>query len=248
MAEQLSMDDLVSNVLKEPTHTQPPAEPPIVSAAVVQEQPPVPPTTQTAAAAPLAIRRERMTPGHVVTTRELMDPDTMNQMVRVAQALAVCISDSKDAAREAFARILAGAELGMPPMASIQKIYFIKGRPALSADAMVGVCRSKGVRFKITHSDPPGEWCIVDATRPDGDTYGYKWTAAMAKAAGLTGANWNNFRPDMLFARAASHVCRKLCSDIIGGFYDPDELTALDSARVDATAADLQAGIERLDG
>lgn len=247
MAEQLSMDDLVSTTMKDTTPTtQPPAEPPIVSAAV-QETPQVPPDTKTAAAVSIVKRSHQFAPGNVITIREMADPDVMNQVVRIAGALSICLTDSRDAAKETFARIVAGAELGLPPMASVRMMHFIKGKPVLSADMMVAVAKSNGVKFQIIHSKKPGESCRVSAQRGE-EAYSFEWTMEMARTAGLAGDNWRKYPWDMLYARAAAHVCRKLCPDLLGGIYIADEVQEDDAAKVNNTAADLQAGIERLDG
>src|SRR5476651_1197190 len=40
--------------------------------------------------------------------------------------------------------IMAGAELGLGPIASIRGIYVIAGKPTLSADTMVALCLGSG--------------------------------------------------------------------------------------------------------
>lgn len=175
----------------------------------------------------------------------MADPDTMNQVVRIASALSICLTDSRDAAKEAFARIVAGAELGIPPMASVRMMHFIKGRPVLSADMMVAVAKSHGVTFQAIHSRPPGQSCRVSAIRGS-EAYSFEWTAEMAKTAGLAGDNWRKYPWDMLYARAASHVCRKICPDLLGGIYTPDEVSEADAERSSEAAAKMDADIRAM--
>ena len=178
---------------------------------------------------------------NTITVREIFS--NMDATVRMAGALSICIADSRDAQKEAFARIVAGAELGLPPMAAIRMVHFIKGRASLSADAMVAVCKARGVKFDVVHSNPPGTFCQVSAER-DGTEYSFRWTLDMAKNAGLSGANWKSYPWDMLYARAASHVCRKIAPDVIGGIYAPEELEEADEP---SGVSNLQAKLNNLE-
>lgn len=179
-------------------------------------------------AAPVVL--DRTSDGNLITTREFFA--NMDTLGRMANALSVAvIGDTPDKVKAATASILRGAELGIPPMSAVSMIHFIKGKPSLSADGMVAACRRAGIEFKVEHSKNPGEWCEVQATRGT-ETYRFRWTIEMAKNAGLGGDNWRKYPWDMLYARAASHVCRKIAPDILGGTYTPDEITEMrDEAR-----------------
>jgi len=44
-----------------------------------------------------------------------------------------------------YSAILTGLELGLPPMKALRSIHLVQGRPVLSADLMVGLCKQSSV-------------------------------------------------------------------------------------------------------
>lgn len=245
MNDQLSMDDLVDKALAPATDPAAPA--PSVSANTAH---PVVTTTGAAGsgvmvkaepqALAVSVRRRPATESSNLLTTEYI-VDNLERVWRYASNLA---AGCKLSASEAFWRIQAGSEIGIPPAAAIREVYNVQGRTCLSAASMMGACRRFGVKFRITHSTPPGEWCEVQATRGE-ESYGFRWTIDMAKRVGLAGRdNWKHYPWDMLFARAASHVCRKIAPDVCGGMYDPEEVStpsAVDGLEESVMAIDEEA-------
>ncbi len=142
-------------------------------------------------------------------------------------------SDTKTAS-QAIAKILAGQELGFPPLASMTGIYIVKGKIALSANLMAtGIKRGGKYNYRIKRLDDTG--CVLEFSeggKPIGES---SFTDADAKKAGLlSGENWQKYPRNMYFARALSNGAKWYCPDAFGmPVYAPDEM---------GTVADVETG------
>ncbi|MCC7541946.1 MAG: hypothetical protein IT379_37345 [Deltaproteobacteria bacterium] len=124
---------------------------------------------------------------------------------------------------EIVAALLAGAELGIPPMASLRNIHIIQGRVALDASLQLGLLHRYGVRTKWLEST--GERAVLWLQRPGFDPHTQPYTIDDAKTAGLLGKdNWRNHPKAMLRARCVSAAVKAYAADIVTGVYTPDEL------------------------
>ena len=161
----------------------------------------------------------------------------------------------KIATAEAFSRIQAGAELGLPPFASISGIYMSAGRPCLSANLMAALIQ-KSSRYKYEFAkDSAGiprfsdKECVLSFYRRDGEKWDHigdsSFTLDDAKKAELmSGTNahsWKKFPRNMLFARALSNGFRWYCPDLMGGtaWYVPDELNVKSNEDGEVIDADV---------
>lgn len=134
----------------------------------------------------------------------------------------------KDATSEAqvIVKVLAGAELGLPPFASVAGIHIVQGRPVLGANVIATLVKNDPrYDYRVKQADDAA--CILtwyENGHPVGEA-GY--TMKEAAAAGLTGKdNWKKYPSDMLFARAISRGARRYAPGIFGGapVYTPDEM------------------------
>jgi len=68
---------------------------------------------------------------------------TLDDVLRLGEVFAKSgmFSDVKDAA-QAVVKIMAGRELGLPPLFSMTRIYMVKGQVALSATAMAALIKT----------------------------------------------------------------------------------------------------------
>lgn len=155
-------------------------------------------------------------------------PRTVDEAGRLAAMLAKagCLPralQSKPA--DVFAVVLAGAELGLPPMAAIRGVHMIEGKPTLSADLIVGLVRRSALCKSFRVVESTSERCVVETLRA-GDTQPQRetWTLEDAQRAGLGGANWKKYPKAMLVARAKAALARRVYEDLVGGCYLPDEL------------------------
>lgn len=139
-------------------------------------------------------------------------------------------ADTKDAA-QAMVKVMAGAELGFSPIASMTGIYIVKGKVSLSANLMAAAIKRSGrYNYRVAKGHPTADVCeITFYERFDG-----KWeeigvsTFTKQDAAKAQTQNMDKFARNMLFARAMSNGARWYCADIFGGpAYTPDELGAV---------------------
>ncbi len=118
-----------------------------------------------------------------------------------------------------------GREIGIGDMVALNEVDIIEGKAAPSAELMVLLARQRG--HSLTWSYKGAEACTVKGKRADnGDEGEITWTLQMADRAGLLKKqNWTKYPEAMLWARAASQLCRMLFPDIFAGStYTSEEL------------------------
>lgn len=132
--------------------------------------------------------------------------------------------DASDISK-AIVKIIAGAELGFGPMASMTGIYIVKERVTLSANLMAAAIKRSGrYSFKVLRLDNDG--CAIQFLEM-GQVIGESvFTMADATKANLSGGdNWKKYPRNMCYARAMSNGAKWFCADVFGGpVYTPDEL------------------------
>lgn len=123
-----------------------------------------------------------------------------------------------------LACVATGRELGIGDMVSLKSIHIIDGKATFSAELMVQLVRRAGHSIVGEVSD--GSATVTGTRIDNGDEMTSTWTLQMAERAGLVGkANWVKYPEAMLWARAASQLCRMLFPDCFAGAtYTPEEL------------------------
>lgn len=139
-----------------------------------------------------------------------------------------------------FIAIQMGAECGLPPMASLQNIAVINGRPALWGDAQLAVVRGTGELEafaewfevggkKVTR--PPAELpdslsAVCQVKRRGYPAAEQSFSVADAKRAGLWGKEspWKYYPTRMLQMRARAFVLRDQFGDALRGMRSAEEL------------------------
>lgn len=136
--------------------------------------------------------------------------------------------DVKSAA-QAVAKMIAGAEMGFGPMASLSGVYIQGSRPSFMANLIAAAVKKNGYDYSVDFLDE--KECKLTFYGRGGKLLGVsQFTMAdAAKAMLTTGKNahsWSHFPRNMLFSRAISNGARWYCPDIFGGVtpYSPDEL------------------------
>lgn len=153
--------------------------------------------------------------------------NTLEEMWRFAQAVAKSGLAPKgiEHAEAILVALQMGAEVGLTPMASLQNIAVINGRPAIWGDAMIGVCRASGVfdegafeEFTEGTGDTLKAVCVVRRL-PNGKPVRREFTMAQAKKAGLWGKSgpWSSYPERMMQMRARSWALRDCFSDFLRG-------------------------------
>lgn len=133
---------------------------------------------------------------------------------------------SDRAIAQAAVKVMAGRELGIPPVAAMMGIHVIKGRVSLSAQLMLACAKRAGYRWDKHEAEG---WCELDWYDADDNLLGKsKFHIDDAKKAELLkpGSNWIKYPKNMLFWRAAAIGVREFCPDAISGMmiHTPEEL------------------------
>ncbi|MFE7868817.1 hypothetical protein ACFUYE_00495 [Micromonospora humida] len=131
----------------------------------------------------------------------------------------------KGRAQEATAAILAGAEVGLSPLASLRAFDSIQGTPAPKAITLRAIAQGLGHEVKILESTP--ERAVVAGRRKgDTDWQTSTWDLDRARQMQLLGKDqWKRQPAAMLVARATAEVCRWIASDAIMGMpYTAEEI------------------------
>jgi len=127
---------------------------------------------------------------------------------------------------QAIVKVMAGAELGLPPFASMSGIHIIQGKPTLGSNVMATLVKNDP-RYDYRLKQCDEKACVLEWLE-DGRKVGEAgFTIQEAQNAGLTTKdNWKKYTSDMLFARAISRGARRFAPGIFGGapVYTPDEM------------------------
>lgn len=121
--------------------------------------------------------------------------------------------------------ILAGAELGMQPIAALRSIDVIQGTPALRAVAMRGLVQNQGHEIEVVESTATR--CEMRGRRAGSENWQtVEWTIERAQQMGLTAKQQWKIQPTaMLIARATSELCRLIAADVLLAMpYSAEEL------------------------
>jgi hypothetical protein len=161
---------------------------------------------------------------------------TFDEMTRAAKAMALSgyFTDAREVS-QAMVKVMAGAELGLGPFASMTGISIIKGKPVLGANLIATLIKN----------DPRYDYHITELTETraviDFYEYGQKvgtstFTIEEARASGVGAATppgkpksmLEMYPKNMLFARAISNGAKWYTPGIFGGapVYTPDEFGA----------------------
>ena len=144
---------------------------------------------------------------------------------------------------QAVVKIVAGQEVGFGPMAAMQAVQMIQGRPTFSANALAALVK-RHPAYNYRTREHTAEVCSIEFFE-DGEPCGIStFSMADAQAAGLNrNQTWQKYPKAMLFARALSQGVRWYAPDVTAGAaaYVPEELDG--EAEIDETHA-APAGIQ----
>ena len=162
-----------------------------------------------------------------MTTNALTVYERMGELQTAATALhASGFFKDVSSQAQAMAKIMAGAELGLPPFASMSGIHIVQGKPVLGANLIATMVKNSG-RYDYRVKVLDDRACVLswyEHGKPVGEA---GFTIEEAHAAGLTNKpTWKTYTSDMLFARAISRGARRFAPGIFGGapVYTPDEM------------------------
>lgn len=179
----------------------------------------------------------RIEPANEVVTTTAADP-TGGRLVAWAESLraahqigtALCKTSFvpkhfQGKPEDSAAAIMFGDEIGFTPTQALRSIYVISGTPSLYARAMVALVQSHGHQV-WTETDTPTKVVVAGQRRGSERVERAEWTLDRARRAGYTNNKKYESDPQaMLYARAASDVCRKVAADALAGVaYSVEEL------------------------
>ena len=126
----------------------------------------------------------------------------------------------------AMAIILTGRELGIGPMAALNNINIIQGKPTLSPQLMLAMANGTG-QVEDVKIDAGTDGAIVTVKRRGRSPYTTTFGPKEAKAMGLDGKdNYKKQAATMYQWRAVAANLRITFPDVIMGMYTPDEMGA----------------------
>lgn len=164
----------------------------------------------------------------MTTALTIAQPRNIDETMQLGKLLAASgfFADSRDAA-QAVVKVLAGAELGFGPIASMTGVNIIKGKVTLSANLIAAAIKRSG-RYNYRVVKMTDAVCEIDFYEGREKIGTSAFSMDDAKSAGLaSNDNWRKFPRNMLFARAISNGAKWFCPDLSGGpLYTPDELGA----------------------
>jgi len=171
---------------------------------------------------------------------------SVNEIMTMAETFAASgmFADTKQAA-QAFVKIQAGQEIGIPPFQAMSGIHIIQGRTAIGAGVIASTVKGSGkYDYKVVKHDETV--CSIDFYQGKERIGNSTFTIEDAKKA-LT-KNLDKFPKNMLFARAISNGVKWFAPDVFAGpVYTPEELNS-DVLTEDVSYEEVPSAQERLQG
>jgi hypothetical protein len=161
--------------------------------------------------------------------RDAFEPQSTRDALELCRTLVASrfLPESIRTPEAAFAILATGRELGLTAMQSMRSIHIIKGKPTLSADLIVGLCKRAPSCEFFQLVESSGKVARYETKRVGEKPTVLEYTIEEAKQAGLlSNDNWRKYPAAMLRARCASALARAVYPDVAMGLYDPDELGA----------------------
>lgn len=155
----------------------------------------------------------------------------MNELIKVTPTEALSLgkaffesglfTDIKSA-QQAVVKIMAGAEISLPPFASMSGIHIIQGKPTIGAGLIAARIKGSG-KYDYRVITQTEVTCSIDFYQGKEKIGNSTFTFDQAKKAGTK--NLDKFPANMLFARAISNGVKWYCPDIFAGpVYTPEEM------------------------
>jgi hypothetical protein len=140
-----------------------------------------------------------------------------NQLAKALAATDFCPAHFRGKPGEATAAIIAGDEVGLPPLAALRSIYIVHGTPAMYARTMRALALSHGHEM-WTESATDAKVVVCGRRRGSDKVERAEWTIARAQKAGYTSNKKYATNPlEMLRAKADAEVARLIAADALAG-------------------------------
>ena len=170
------------------------------------------------------------------------DKEQFNQLLRAADMLSkttMVPQSYQGKPQDCFLALEIAGRMGLSPLAVMQNMYMVKGKPSWAGQACMMLINSCGkfrdVRPVYTVAKGKDDrGCYIQAVRiNDGEVVqGTEVTLKMAAAEGwATNSKWRNMPEQMLAYRAASFFARVYCPEALMGAQTVEEVEDVSSAR-----------------
>ena len=150
----------------------------------------------------------------------------LNEIMKMAEVFAQSgmFTDAKQMG-QAFVKIQAGQEVGIPPFASMSGIHIIQGKPTIGAGIIASCIKGSG-KYDYKVKEMSEKICSIDFFQGKEFIGNSEFTIEDAKKAGTK--NIDKFPKNMLFARSISNGVKWYCPDVFAGpVYVPEEMDHL---------------------
>lgn len=156
---------------------------------------------------------------------ELAKLNTSDVMTMAKQfAESGMFTDAKQAS-QAFVKIMAGQEIGIPPFAAMSGVHIIQGKPTIGAGLIASTVKGSG-KYDYKVIEQSEKVCSIDFYQGSEKIGNSTFTIEDAKKAGTK--NLDKFPKNMLFARAISNGVKWFAPDVFSGpVYTPEEMQSI---------------------
>lgn len=159
-------------------------------------------------------------------------PTSMDEAYRLAKAICLAGMAPKglDKPESCMVAILHGLEVGLTPMAALQRIAVVNGRPTIWGDGAIGLVRASGLcEYVRERLEGQGDSlrAVCEAKRKgEPEPIIRTFSIADAKRAGLwdKAGPWKQYPTRMLAMRARAFALRDGFADVLGGLYLKEEM------------------------
>lgn len=182
-------------------------------------------------------------------------PKDLGQAMELAKIIAdsdLAPKDYKNKPGNVLIAVQMGAEVGLSPMAAIQSIAVINGKPSLYGDVGKAILLSKG--FTIEEFDTKKVKALGYASctinRPGHPPCTRTFSLEDAKAAGLLGkaGPWSTYQERQMAWRAFWFCARDVAADVLKGLAGAEEVADFAEKDITAASTEYQTGTQRLRG
>mgnify|MGYP001806428336 CR=1 FL=1 len=173
-------------------------------------------------------------PGLTAGARPLaIVPRSLDEAMQLARAVVASGLAPRgfDTAEACMVAILHGLEVGLAPLAALQRIAIIEGRPTIWGDGALALVRASGLADLIEEwfdGSGPADWSAICRVRRKGDPHPIerRFSVEDARRADLWGRTgpWQRYPLRMLQMRARAFALRDAFADVLGGLYLREEL------------------------
>lgn len=156
-----------------------------------------------------------------------LQAQAMGNAMKIAEAMcstAMVPKTYQGQPADGAAAILYGAELGLNAIQSLQQIMVINGKPGIETRTAVALLKNHG--YDVREVEGSDESVTVEGSGPNGEHEVSTWDMARATKAGYTSnALYKKIPHQMLYAKAAMEVARKIAPHVLSGIaYSTEEL------------------------